>query len=71
MDRGPFNSGGGGVSVQPGKLEVVEEELTFLCRGFLLEEVGHSTEGGTWVDGPWAIILEIHGRLLASVSHWW
>lgn len=47
----------------------MEEELTFLCGGFLGEGVGHSTEGGACVYGTRAIVLEIHGGLLASVSH--
>lgn len=47
----------------------MEEELTFLCRGLLGEGVGHSTEGGACVYGTRAIVLEVHGGLLASVSH--
>lgn len=47
---------------------MMEEELTFLCRGILLD-AGDSTERGAWVDGAWAIVLEVHGGFLASVSH--
>lgn len=48
---------------------MVEGELTFLCGGFLGEGIGHSTKGGAWVHWTWAIVLKIHGGLLASVSH--
>lgn len=48
---------------------MVEGELTFLCGDFLGEGMGHSTKGGAWVHWTWAIVLKIHGGLLASVSH--
>lgn len=49
---------------------MMKEELTFLYRGILLDEgIRDSTEGGAWVDWPWAIVLEVHGGFLASVRH--